>query len=358
MSSKINELDFTGVNIYAGIDTHLKNWRVTILMDDISHKTFSMDPKASILSGYLRKHFPNGNYFSAYEAGFCGFSAHRALIKEGINNIVANPADIPTTDKERKQKEDSRDSRKIARALRNGELEAIYIPSQATEELRDLVRYRKSLVRDISRNKSRIKSFLYRHGIEIPPVLASSSKYWSSNFSKWLESIRLTTSFGHTVLLDTLITVGQLRSVLLKVERELRLISKQEGYARQFGYLTSIPGIGLVTAMTIISELENILRFSNLDKLCSYIGLVPCTSNSSENERIGGISPRSNRPLREVLIESAWIAVRKDPALALAYSKLCTRMKPNKAIVRIAKKLINRVRFVLVNETEYKCAFK
>jgi len=356
MSSKSIELDFNGKNIYTGIDTHLKNWRVTILLDDFVYKTFSMDPNAKVLSNYLRRNFPNGNYHSAYEAGFCGYSVHRALINEGIQNIVVNPADIPTSDKERKQKEDARDSRKIARSLRNGELEPIYIPSQATEELRGFVRYRKSVVRDIARNKSRIKSFLYRHGIKIPAELDTASRYWSSNFTTWLKTIRLTTDFGHTVILNTLETVEQLRLTLLSVNKELRKIAKNEPYVHQIKLLVSIPGVGLIVAMTILSELECISRFKSLDQLCSFLGLVPTTKSSDENKRVGGITPRSNKPLRKMLIESAWVAIRNDPALALAYSNLCKRMKSNKAIIRIAKKLVSRIRYVLINQVEYKCS--
>ena len=353
MSRKIKELDFNGVNIYSGIDTHLKNWRITIMIEDAYYKTLSMDPNASGLGSYLRKNFPNGNYHSAYEAGFCGYSVHRELIKTGINNIIVNPADIPTTDKERRQKEDSRDSRKIARALQSGDLEAIYIPSESTQELRSFVRFRKTIVKDISRNKNRIKSFLYLHGIKIPPEQDSASRHWSSNFSKWLEEVRLTTNYGHSVISDTLSTVKQLRGTLLKVDRELRQIAKNEQYADTIRYLTSIPGIGLITAITLISELEDISRFSNLDKLCSYVGLVPTTNTSSDKERVGGITPRSNKPLRSILIESAWVSIRNDTSMALTYSKLCKRMKPNKAIIRIAKKMLARVMYVLKNKTEY-----
>jgi len=356
MTSKVKELDYSGVNIYSGIDTHLKNWRVTILVDDVYYKTISIDPQAKVLSKFLKKNFPKGNYFSAYEAGFCGYSVHRLLVNEGIQNIIVNPADIPTTDKERKQKEDTRDSRKIARSLRNGELEGIYIPTQKTEELRSLVRYRKSLVKDIGRNKSRIKSFLYRHGIEVPLELDTASKYWSSNFTIWLRTVQLSTDFGHTVIHNMLDTVTLLRTKLLEVQKELRRIAKQEGYSQQVKWLTSIPGIGLITAMALLSELESIFRFGSLDKLCSYIGLVPTTNSSSDTERVGGITPRSNQYLRGIIIESAWIAIRNDPALALAYNNLCKRMKPNKAIIRIAKKLLNRIRFVLKNQTEYEYA--
>lgn len=352
MTSKATKLDYSDINVYVGIDTHLKNWRITILTDNLTC-TLSMDPKATTLSSYLRKYFPNGKYFSAYEAGFCGYSSHRALVREGIQNIVVNPADIPTTDKERKQKEDTRDSRKIARSLKNGDLEPLYIPPKATEELRNYIRHRKSIVKDINRNKARIKSFLYLNGINIPPELNGASIHWSSNFTKWLESVRLTTDFGHKIIPNTLGIVLQLRSTLLAINKELRQITKEGEYAKQAKLLMSIPGIGLISAMTLLSELGSILRFKNLDKLCSYIGLVPTTKSSSEQERIGGITPRSNKQLRSVLIECAWIAIRHDESLRISYNNLCTRMKGNRAIIRIAKKLLNRIKHVLTSQVEY-----
>ena len=115
----------------------------------------------------------------------------------------------------------------------------------------------------------------------------------------------------------------------------------------------SIPGIGLITGMTFLTEIEDISRFKNLDKLCSYIGLVPMTNSSGEHDSIGPITKRQNKILRSMLIESSWIAIRNDPALMLAYQELTKRMKPSKAIIRIAKKMINRIRYVLKNQTLY-----
>ncbi len=77
---------------------------------------------------YLSKNFPGGTYYVAYQAGFSGFWAQRKLTEKGMKTIVVHPADIPTTDKERDQKNDQRDSRKIASSLRSGELRGIYIP--------------------------------------------------------------------------------------------------------------------------------------------------------------------------------------------------------------------------------------
>ena len=353
MQAKVKTISFQGQYIYIGIDAHLKNWTITVMTENSLQKTFSQDPSAGILHGYLQRTFPGGDYYSAYEAGFCGYSVHRELIHFGIKNIIVNPADIPTTDKERKQKEDRRDSRKIAKSLKNGELEGIHVPSKQTEELRSLVRYRKTVVKEISRHKNRIKSFLYRHGIAIPVELSQPSRYWSGRFTQWLKTVETCTPWGISVLQGTLETVGQLRAGLLKLNRLLRAINRESQYSGILNLLQSVPGVGPIVSITLLSELEEVKRFKNLDKLCSYIGLVPRTNSSGEKERAGRITPRSNKPLRSCLIEAAWTASRNDPALAQCYVELCKRMKPNAAVVKIAKKLLNRIRYVMKNEKEY-----
>lgn len=353
MVQKINKISFKGQNIYVGIDVHLKSWKVTIMLAHTLHKTFSMNPSSKELSSYLSKNFPDGSYYSAYEAGFCGYSVHRELMQLGIQNIIVNPADIPTTDKERKQKEDKRDSRKIAKSLRNGDLQGIYIPDIKTMELRGLIRHRKTIVKEICRNKCRIKSILHYHGVKIPKELDSASRYWSGRFTEWLQSIDFSTSCGKKVLKQTLDFVNFLRATLLDINRELRAMHKTGSYSRMLCFLSSTPGVGLITAFTLLSEIGDFKRFRNLDHLCSFVGLVPTTNSSGEKEISGKITPRSNKPIRSVLIESAWVAIRIDPALANKYNELCCRMKANDAIIRIAKKLLSRIRSIMIKEVHY-----
>ena len=344
MQTTRNKINFKGQKIYVGIDTHLRSWSVTILTENNFHKKFSQDPMPEILTNYLRKNFPGAEYYSAYEASYCGFNIHRRLNSLGVKNIVVNAADVPTTDKEKRQKEDARDSKKLAMTLRNGELKGIYVPSRESEELRSLMRYRKTLVKEIARGKNRIKSFLYYYGIEIPAEHQQDSKYWSNKFTKWLKSIELTTGYGTSVLQGLIKDNMVCRDSLLKANKEIRKASITGKYAKLFHLLTGIPGIGLVAAMTLLTELETISRFKSLDRLCSYVGLVPSTRSSGEKEVTGKITPRANLVLRNTIIECAWIAARTDPALSLAYNELCKRMKPSKAIIRIAKKLMNRIR--------------
>lgn len=348
-----NKISFKGQNIYVGIDTHLKSWTVSIYTEKNFHRKFSQDPKPEVLLGYLQRNFPDANYYSAYEASYCGFTIHRKLNELGIKNVVVNPSDVPTTDKEKKQKEDSRDSRKLGLTLRSGELNAIYVPTKEFEELRSLIRYRKTLVKDITRGKNRIKSNLYFHGVDIPENYFRDAKYWSNRFTEWLKSLSHTTECGTLVLQDLIDNNLHLRRKLLQVTKSIRKVSKQEKYKKRCDLLTSIPGIAIITAMTIISELETVNRFKNLDRLSSYVGLVPTTKSSGEREKTGKVTPRANIILRNAIIESAWTAARTDPALSLSYNTLCQRMKSNVAIIRIAKKLLNRIRFVLKNETEY-----
>lgn len=353
MQTKGTTISFNGQSVYVGIDVHLKSWKVTIMLEDLIHKTFSQDPSSEVLFKYLSKNFPGANYYSAYEAGFCGFSPHRELTQFGISNKVVNPGDVPTTDKDKKQKEDKRDSRKIAKSLRNGELVGIYVPSKEMEELRGLVRYRKIQVKEIGRNKNRVKSFLHFNGIEVPLEMDTASKHWSGKFTQWLKTIKMSTPYGDMVLKETLDTAEHHRKKLLTFNSTLRSLNKDSEYSIKLKLLQSIPGIGLVTSVTFLSEMENIMRFKNLDQLCSFVGLVPTTKSSGEKNKAGKITPRSNKFLRSNLIESAWIASRSDPSLAYSFNELCKRMQPHEAIIRIAKKLMNRIRFVMKNETEY-----
>jgi len=316
-------------------------------------KTFSQDPRPEILYQYLKRNFPGGIYHSAYEAGFCGYWIHNKLISLGVNNIVVNPADIPTTNKERVQKEDKRDSRKIARSLRNGDLKAIYVPSLKTLEDRGLLRARATMVKDLTRFKNRIKSFLHFHGIDFPESFSNPKSHWSKRFITWLESIELTEESGKITLSSFIHQSKNLRATILDLTKQVQKLSQTEPYQNDVKLLRSLPGIGVLTAMTILTELETIMRFSNIDTLCSYIGLVPSTSSSGEEEKTGDITPRGHSVLRTAIIESSWTAIRHDPVLLKSHLDYCKRMEANKSIVRIAKKLLSRIKFVLKNKQPY-----
>ncbi len=346
-----NKLDFTGQPIYIGLDVHKKSWSVSIHSAICEHKTFTQPPDAYLLVNYLRRNFPGGSYHLVYEAGYSGFWIHDQLTEKGVVCTVANPADVPTKEKERRAKRDQVDCRKLARSLRAGEIEGIYVPCRPKLEDRSLVRTRQSMVRKQTRCKNQIKGILFFYGIALPEEWAE--RHWSGPFVRWLESIQMERASGDMALKVHLEELGHLRQIIVKLDREIRVLARTEGYAVQVYLLRTIPGISILTAMILLTELPEISRFASLDELASYVGLIPDAHESGETEHTGGITKRRHAQLRAALVEAAWTAVRKDPALLMAFEQLSRRMRKTRAIVKIARKLLNRVRYVLKNQRPY-----
>ena len=343
--------DFTGEKIYVGIDVHYKSWSVSIYSEEFELRTFSQPPDVKKLSSYLQEHYPNADYHLAYEAGFCGFWIQRAFEREGISCSVIHPADVPSSDKELKRKTDSIDSRKIARGIKNRELNAIHIPDEQCEADRFLVRTRSRLVHDITGVKNRIKAFLKINGVAVPDCFKTGN--WTNRFIGWLNTIAFD---GQSATIALSIYIREIEFLLAKekeLQQSIRSLASSERYVMKMVLLSAIPSIGLISGMTFLTEIGDIKRFSKLEHLCSYCGLTPDCHNSGQTERIGGMSRRGNHYIKSVLIECAWMALRKDPALLLYYKQLLPRMNPNKAVIKVARKLLNRIRYVLINEKEY-----
>ncbi len=349
--NNVSRLDFTGQQIYVGMDVHKKSWSISIFTGQFEHKTFSQPPEVGVLVNYLKRNFPGAAYTSVYEAGYSGFWIHDRLQEQGVQCLVVNPADVPTKDKERAGKTDRVDCRKLARSLRNGEIEGIYVPSRLKVEDRSLLRTRHSMVKKQTRCKNQIKSILCFYGIRIPDELANS--HWSRSFITWIESVRMERGSGNLSLKIHLDELKHLRQIIAEMNRAIRALANSDDYRNNVRILKTVPGISTLTAMTLLTELYDINRFKTLDKLCSYVGLIPNTDSSGETDRKTGMTNRRNAQLRGILIEGAWIAARKDPALMMAFNELCKHMTKTKAIVRIARKFLNRIRYVLKNQQEY-----
>jgi transposase len=348
---KNNRIDFTGQEIYVGLDAGKKSWKVCILTGELEHKTFSQAPEPGVLVSYLRRNFPGAKYRCVYEAGYFGFWIHDALKEQGVDCVVTHPADVPTKDKERRNRNDRVDARKLARNLRNQELTPLYVPVRSALEDRSLVRTRTQMVKKQTRCKNQIKAFLSFYGYPIPDELVKS--HWSRHFINWLESLEFQQYSGKQSLQILLEELKYLRQSIAHVTKQIRFLARQEPYRTQVKLLTSIPGISTLSAMILLTEIVDINRFKGLDELASYVGLTPGEDSSGEQERTTGISHRRNAYLRGVLIECSWIASRRDPALLMAFGKLSKRMPKNRAIVRIARKLLNRIRYVLKHQEPY-----
>jgi len=346
-----NEISFKGQNIYVGIDVHLKSWSVTVLSENSVLKRFVQPPDPDALHKFLTRSYPEAEYHSVYEAGFCGFWIHERLIALGIDNIVINPADVPTTAGERIQKTDAVDSAKLARSLRSKELTGIYVPDSTSLEIRSLIRLRSTITKDVTRQKNRIKSHLRFLGYEIPAEYCN--RYWPKRFIVWLRELDMKTQSGRQSLDFMLDMLDNLRKEKLDMTRALRALSRTEQYEKRLELVMSVPGIGQQVGMALLAEIVDIKRFKDAEHLAKFVGLVPMCHSSGESEGVGDITIRKHAFLRTLIVEAGWQAIRQDPAMTLAFETYCKRMKPSKAIIKIARKLVNRIYFVMKWQTPY-----
>jgi transposase len=352
-TSHDTSLSFKNQNFFIGIDTHAKQWTLNIVsMNMVLKKRLSIDPYPSVLLNYMQRHYPDGNYYAVYEAGFGGFWAARKLKDLGIQCIVVHPSDVPSSHKERLNKNDRVDSRKLARSLSNGELMPIYVPEKVAEEYRYLNRHRLKTIKDQTRLKNRIKSVLHQFGITMP--LAFQERRWSGAFINWLLTIKFDTEYAQFAYDDLVAQYIQTRDRITKQLKKMRIMAKEQApFNTLIPLLLTVPGIGFITAMTLATEIIDMSRFKTLEHVASYVGLIPSIQSSDSTEIVSGISPRRNKYLRTMLIEAAWTATRLDPALTMKFNQLSRRMNRNKAIVRIAKILLNRIRYVWNNQKPY-----
>jgi len=349
----INNNNFTGISqVYnIGLDVHKKNWTVCIRNSGLFLKKYSMNPSPAELYNYLKRNYPDGTYYSVYEAGYCGYWIDRELKKLGINNIIVSPSDVPTSSRDKYEKTDPRDARNLAMHLQNGTIKGIYIPNEFQLHLRSLSRLRCQLIKQQTRLKNQIKAYLYFYGISLPEN--SVMLHWTGKFIEHLRSFEFSHSSGKLQLEIYITSLLEVRRQILNTVSLLRKTIKENHLDEPILKLCKIPGIGFITAATLYTELMDIRRFSSFDKLVSFVGLSPSKRSSAETEKILGISFHYNKYLRSLLIESAWIAVRVDPSLTNLYGQYIRRMSKQEAIIRIAKKLLSRIRFVWVNNKEY-----
>jgi len=189
------------------------------------------------------------------------------------------------------------------------------------------------------------------YGVEIPEQREIG--HWSRRFIQWIEGIQMERTSGNIALKIHLEELCHLRQIIAKLNRAIVALARTDEYRSWISLLKTIPGISTLTAMILLTELYEITRFRSIDELCSYVGLIPDTHGSGDKEHVGGITQRHHSYLRWLLIEASWIAVRKDPVLLESFQEYCRRMRKTKAIIKIARKLLNRIRYVLKNQAEY-----
>jgi len=240
-------------------------------------------------------------------------------------------------------KTDRHDAVVLAQLLAANLLPAVWVPPVTVRELRSLVAHRQRLVRDRTAAKNRLHSVLHRHNLQLltgDPFSEANQAWWQTLSLSRTEQLRVRHELAHIQHLSTL---------LAEVETEIVHLSVEEPWNDQLVFVMQLPGVGLLSGMTILSAIGDIRRFPSASQLVGYSGLASSVHDSGKTRWTGKITKQGRRELRAVLVECAWSAVRYSPHWRATFERLAHRVSKQKAIVAIARKLLVVIWHVLTN---------
>lgn len=341
-------------DVFAGLDVDKTSISVIFMNQQEILRSMRIPYSAEHLLNYVRRHFPGQKVAFAYEAGPTGYELHDHLTAEGYPCIVASPSMVPRAPGQR-VKTNRLDSQKICESLRGGQLNSIHIPSASYRQLRHLTQLRDTFVRQVAATKCRIKALLLFEGVAFPK--APPGSHWSRSVIRQLKEISCSEAvrFKLDRLLESLEfaqhqALGTMRAIR-------RFCLKDPELYQCIGYMRSIPGIGWIVASHLLARIGDWRQIQNGRHLAAFLGLVPTEHSTGDRVQRGSITRSGDGRLRGKLIQSAWIAIRKDPELREFYRSVFQRhpwdRAAKKAVVAVARKLATRVYVVLHEQRPY-----
>ncbi|MGH8866293.1 MAG: IS110 family transposase [Burkholderiales bacterium] len=258
-------------------------------------------------------------------------------VKPNVRQLhLADPAGVRAC-AGRRTKTDRNDSLLLAELLRENRLPMAYVPDEPVRALRELCRHRHRLARQFALARRHLRWIGLKNNLPGPATLTSDRA------QKWLLTQESKLSAAHRLsgrqFVDQITT---LERQLADVEQVLQdTVAAHADLAPTLALFQSVPGIGFITAITILCECGDITRFDSIDELSSYAGLCPRVTQSGESAHHGHISKQGPPQLRWVLQQAAWVAIRCDPNARRIYARIAKRAGSKKAATALARKLLS-----------------
>ncbi len=289
---------------FIGLDVHQETIAIAIADDveDREVRYFGTIPnKAEALHAALKKIGQNGSEIHVcYESGPCGFVIYRYLVKIGVDCMVISPSSMPRRPNDR-VKTDHRDAQTLARLLRAGELAPVWVPDEAHEAIRDVVRARRQAKEDLGSAKSALKSFLLRHGRRY-----GGKAIWTKAHWRWLSEQAFDFPHQQFVYEEYKRRIHQLIDRCDRLDEVLKEAVPGWVLGPLVHALQALRGVKLTAAVTLVAEIGDLHRFDSPKQLMAWLGLVPAEHSSGKSIKRGEITRTGNAAARTMLIESAW----------------------------------------------------
>jgi transposase len=320
---------------YLGVDLHRTQFTVCSL-DEVGKKS-RKQWKIEELPEFVAQ--LQGEDELAVEATGTTGHFYEVVVKHVARVVVVNPHQFRVIS-ESVKKTDRGDAEALALYLSKGLLPEVRMKNRQQREVQHLAETRDLLVKQRSALKSKINNLLAANGIYLKREALSSAKA--------LEGV-LTSQVSALVKAELRVLVDQIRSLSNSLA-ELDELLEEEG-RRLAGHrnLTSIKGIGSLSATILLTAIGEIRDFADEGKLAAYLGLVPKVQNSNERERSGGITKRGNKLARTALVQCGLVAQRYSPYLKRFYERIKSRRGGGKAKIALARKLVKLVYNTLKN---------
>jgi transposase len=322
---------------WIGIDDAADKWNIAHFEDGERRPTkeFELVPDEkgfARLLNYLKG--LKGEVRIVYEAGPCGYELYRRLTAAGFHCQVAAPALTPRKAGER-VKTNRRDASKLAQYLRGNLLTFIVVPDADRESLRDLMRSRESVQKDIGRVKKQIVHLLLRYGQRY-----RNGQAWTVRFWAWLKKIELQASRSSFVLTEMIGELEHRIEQLKRYDEQVELAAQTPEYRPYVAALRTLRGINTISAMTILSELGDLRRFPKAPQVMSAVGVVPSEYSTGNKTNRYAITKTGNAHVRRIVVEAAWQYQRR---LTVGRTIKARRKGQPQQIVAIAEKCEKRL---------------
>jgi transposase len=291
------------------------------------------------------------------EATTNAWHVHDLLAPKVAQVIVAHPYHVKLI-AAAAVKTDKRDALALAKLLAAHMIPPVWVPPHHVRDLRAIIAHRNRLVSQRTAAKNRMHSILHRHNLTPPqgdPFAPNNQAWWNALKLPSSEKLRLK---------QDIIIINSLSALIEDVEDELKRLSTDPHWAPLVPFLLQITGVGLVSAMTILSAIGDIHRFPSAKKLVGYAGLGGRIRSSGGKHRTGSITKQGRTELRAASVEISWTAVKFNPHWKAEFDRLKARIGDKKAIVAIARKILVSIWHILthrqadIHATEDKVAYK
>lgn len=237
----------------------------------------------------------------------------------------------------RRTKTDRNDSLLLAQLLREDRLPRAYVPEEPVRALRELCRHRHRLARQLALARRHLRWLALKNNLPGPVT------FTSDRAQKWLLSQDAKLNSAHRLSGRQFVDqITSLERQLADVETVLKdTVAAHADWAPTLALIQSVPGMGFVTALTVLCECGDITRFDSIDEVSAYAGLCPRVTQSGESAHHGHISKQGPPQLRWVLQQAAWAALRTDPNARSIYARIAKRAGSKKAATALARKLLS-----------------